>query len=103
MKKIILMSALPVLAMAAPQMASAQDQAANTRISHAVEVSDLDLGSEEGQAALDSRLRTAAGKVCSKMLHGTRSITGQANCVRATLEKSEGQIARVVNQARYGG
>ena len=68
-----------------------------------VQVGDLDLSTAEGQAKLDSRIASAARRVCKDTLTGSRIPSVDPDCVskaRASLEK---QIAARRAPSRIGG
>ena len=92
-----ILAALAVAAMTAtPQLAMAKEAT--------VTIADLDLTTQEGQAEMAKRVRAAAYKVCLYRDDGMVATPEQQNnCARAALEKSEGQMATAVNNARLGG
>lgn len=100
MKKLIIMGVLPVLAMAAPQVAMAGEGRSAT-----VSYAGLDLTTEAGQDELKTRIERAARSVCSD---NTGRLTAEessqrAACMKVALKKSEQQYANIVSSARYGG
>ena len=100
MKKLMIMAALPVLAMAAPQVAMAE-----TSETFYVSSAGLDLTTEAGQKKLRERIEHAANSVCSD---GRTDLTAsevfeRGICKKFALKKSERQYATVVSNARYGG
>lgn len=99
MKTLIALAAIPALALtAAPAMAG---EAHNTV---KVAVSDIDLTTEEGAAELDRRVRKAAFKACMYDQTGMLVTPEKhVSCQRAAMKKSEGQVATIVANARYGG
>ena len=99
MKKLMIMAALPVLAMAAPQVAMAEE----SKTAHA-SYAGLDLTSEAGQKELQNRIERAAKSVCSdNRTSGAREASRRAACMKVALEQTEQQYASAVNNARYGG
>ncbi|GGD60304.1 UrcA family protein [Croceicoccus mobilis] len=99
MKTLIAIAALPVLAMTAPQAAFA-GEASTARVA----IHDLDLTSEAGQAEMEKRVRKAAYAVCKYEDDGQlREANAHFSCVRTALKKSEGQMATLVANARFGG
>ncbi len=100
MKKLMIMAALPVLAMAAPQVAMAEES--NT--AH-VSYAGLDLTTQVGQKELKDRIERAATAVCSdsRGVRGAAEASKRAACKKIALQKSEQQYAAAVSTARYGG
>lgn len=99
MKKLMIMAALPVLAMAAPQVAMAEES--NT--AH-VSYAGLDLTTDAGQEELQNRIKRAANSVCSdNRTRGAAEASRRAACLKVGLQKSEQQFASAVSNARYGG
>jgi len=100
MKKLMIMAALPVLAMAAPQVAMAEE--ANTAV---VSYAGLDLTTEAGQTELKKRLDRAVNSVCSDFKGGSSAAEASQRtaCKKIALRKSEQQYASAVSSARYGG
>ena len=99
MKKLMIMAALPVLAMAAPQVAMAEES--NT--AHA-SYAGLDLTTEAGQKELKHRIEQAAKSVCSdNRVRGAAEANRRSACMKVALKKSEQQFAAAISDARYGG
>ncbi|QNE05613.1 UrcA family protein [Croceicoccus marinus] len=100
MKKLMIMAALPVLAMAAPQAAMAE-----TSKSAEVSYAGLDLTTEAGQKEFKSRIARAVNKVCtdSQGVRGAAEASKRAACKKSAMQQSEQQYAAAVSEARYGG
>lgn len=67
---------------------------------------DLDLSRVEGQAALDTRVRSAARVVCGYGTSDMRSMssrTDKQRCYRAAIERARTNIAAVTEQRTSGG
>lgn len=75
--------ALPAVATAAPD-----------RPSMAVEVSDLDLASQEGQSRLALRIHRAARAMCKAeaLTSLPQSVRGERQCIRETIARTEGAV-----------
>lgn len=71
--------------------------------STAVKVSDLDLSSPAGQAALDKRLAAAARAVCSQSITGSRLTRIDDACVARAKTSIEHQLAARRASPRNGG
>ncbi len=100
MKKLMIMAALPVLAMAAPQVAMAEESK-TANVSYA----GLDLTTEAGQNELKTRIARAVNAVCSDTRTGNSASEARlrSECKKAALQKSEQHYASAVSEARYGG
>ncbi|WP_239805339.1 UrcA family protein [Croceicoccus hydrothermalis] len=85
---------------AEPWVQRGPDEGATTT----VQVNDLDLSTEEGQRTLKKRVKAAAYDVCLYTVSGMIATPDeQSACVRIALQRSEGQMATAINNARYGG
>lgn len=87
------------LAALTPIAAAAQETAT-------VEYRDLNLGTPEGQAALDRRVEAAARKVCSldSVRTGTRiRSTANLECYRQAKAQVKQQVAAAVAAQQLGG
>lgn len=100
MKKLMIMAALPVLAMAAPQVAMAEESK-TAQVSYA----GLDLTTEAGQKEFKSRIARAVNAVCSDDRTGNSATEAsqRAACKKSAMQQSEQQYAAAVGEARYGG
>ncbi|WP_299308953.1 UrcA family protein [uncultured Croceicoccus sp.] len=77
---------------------------ADKGVTKTVQVNDLDLSTEEGQRMLEKRVKAAAYDVCLYTVSGMVATPDeQKACVRIALQRSEGQMATAINNARYGG
>lgn len=100
MKKLMIMGALPVLAMATPQVAMADE----TKTAYA-SYAGLDLTTQAGQEELKDRIQRAALAICAdknERVSATEASRRSA-CMKVALQKSEQQYASAVGNARYGG
>lgn len=93
-----LVAALGLALPAAPALAE--------KHSVSVEYSDLNLGTPEGQAALDRRILKAAERVCdaNRAKTGTRLENREAReCVTMAAKQVRSQIAAAIDESRLGG
>jgi len=58
------------------------------RVAH-VSYGDLNLASDEGRSALDSRIKSAARAVCLEGGRDVRSLTEEARCIRNAIEAAQ--------------
>lgn len=67
-----------------------------------VRVDDLDLAGVEGRDRLDSRLRSAARRICATVGRGVTERKMEADCMATTLASAKPQIERAIAQAGGG-
>ncbi|QPC98723.1 UrcA family protein [Qipengyuania soli] len=94
----------PIIALAAASLAISASPSAAREMR--VAYRDLDLSHVEGQAALDTRVRSAARVVCGYGTSNMRSISSRADkhrCYRAAMERARSNIAAVTEQRTSGG
>lgn len=87
---------------ATPAPAAAQDKP----VSAAIGFSDLDLSSDAGQKALESRIQRAARRVCGidEVRTGTIVRSRAADeCYRLALRSTRARVAEAVRQGHHGG
>lgn len=71
--------------------------------STAVQVADLDLSTDDGQAKLDSRIDRAVRNVCSEAITGSRIATIDKDCASRARASIEKQVASRRATSRNGG
>jgi UrcA family protein len=69
----------------------------------AVQITDLDLSSADGQAKLEQRITRAARAVCSSAVTGSRIAKVDAACVGKARAAIEQQLASRRAQSQNGG
>ncbi len=68
-------------------------------VSHA----DLDLGSKAGRAALETRIRAAARKVCATGAHDPANATYEYQCIAEAVKAGQNATIAAVQAARTVG
>jgi len=101
MKRLIIGSILAsAAAMFAPQAAIAKDAPASVEVS----VAGLDLDTPEGQGIMARRVGRAAKQVCGyQASRELREQMAAKQCLKLAMARAEVQMARKLENTRYGG
>jgi UrcA family protein len=95
MKLRLMLASLALTCTTAPALAAQQD-----RVSVEVGVEDLDLSTARDQNRLDTRINSAAQKVCRSGVGGTAARMIETSCVKAALANAKPQVEVAIASSR---
>jgi UrcA family protein len=91
----IMLASLAITLTAAPAFAASQDQ-----VSVEIGVDDLDLSTAKDQERLDTRIQSAAQKICRLGIGGTAARVIETGCIKAVLASTTPQVEVAIANSR---